>query len=141
MAKTTAPDPAIGLWKLNLTKSSFRLVPSPSVMTIEAWEDGLKVSANTTYANGNNLHPSVLYKFDGKDYPLVGTLIADTVSTKRINEFISESIWKSDGKVVLTIRIVVSADGSTLIMTRVGADGRARIDSDVMIYDKHRPVA
>jgi hypothetical protein len=132
-----APDPAIGLWKLNLARSSFRLVPIPSVLKIEAREDGLRVSAATIDAKGTNLHPTVVYKFDGKNYPLVGTPIADTVSARRVNELSSESTWKRDGKVVLKITFVVSQDGRTLTMTRTEADSQARTGDDVMVYDRH----
>jgi hypothetical protein len=138
MARPIAPNPAVGLWKLNLAKSSFRLVPIPSVLKIEPREDGLKVSADTIDAKGTNLHPAVVYKFDGKNYPLVGTPVADTVSAKRINELISEGTWKRDGKVVLTIRITVSEDGKTLTMTRTEADSQARSGDDVMVYDRHQ---
>ena len=44
MAKQMAPDPAIGTWKLNVAKSSFKLTPplKSSVGKVEAWEGGLK---------------------------------------------------------------------------------------------------
>jgi len=47
-----APDPAIGTWKLNLSKSNFKLTPAPksSVLKVEAWEDGLKLSVDTVDA-------------------------------------------------------------------------------------------
>jgi hypothetical protein len=138
MAKQMTPDPAIGVWKLNVPKSSFRLVPAPksSVMKVEPWEDGLKVSADSIDAQGNRLHPETAYKFDGKDYPLKGSPLADTISAKRINERTGESVWKKDGKVILTVRTVISADGKTLNLTRTGKDAQGRTVEDVMVYDK-----
>ena len=72
MAKAMAPDPAIGVWKLNIAQSSFALAPAPkgSVMKVEAWEGGLKVIADTIDADGNRHCPTIACKFDGKDYPL-----------------------------------------------------------------------
>src|SRR6516225_10024527 len=108
MAKQMAPDPAIGMWKLNVAKSSFKLTPAPksSVLKVEAWEDGLKLSLDSIDAQGNELHPEAVYKFDGKDYPVKGSSLADTVSAKRINERSTESILKKGGKVVFTARTV-----------------------------------
>jgi hypothetical protein len=136
MAKAMAPDPAIGIWRLNLSKSSLRLVPTPSVMKIESCEDGLKVSADIIDPQGNKLQPAIVYKFDGQDYPLVGSPIADTISAKRITNRIGETIWKKDGRVVVTMRMGVSVDGQTLNVIRTSTDAEGRPIDDVMVYDK-----
>jgi hypothetical protein len=131
-----APDPAIGLWTLNLSKSIVLLVPTSSVMKVEAWEDGLKMSADTPDAQGNKRQPAIIYKFDGQDYPLVGSPIADSISAKRINQLLIESVWKRDGKVVLTMSIGVSVDGTTLNVIRTSMDGEGRRIEEIMVYDK-----
>jgi hypothetical protein len=141
MKKGTAPDPALGVWILSVAHSTFRLLPPPtsSVLRIEAWEDGLKVSVDTIDEQRNRIRPQTAYKFDGKDYPLTGTLIANTVSSKRIDHLITESLWKKDGTVVLTVRVAVSADGKTLIATRTGMGRQEQTTQDVMVYDRYRP--
>jgi hypothetical protein len=136
MAKPMAPDPAIGIWTLNLSKSTFRLVPVPSVMTIEPWEEGIKVNADTPDAQGNKRQPDLVYKFEAQDYLLTDFPLADTISTKRITHLIAESVWKRDGKVVLTMRIVVSVDGKTLNVIRTRTDAEGRPIDDVLVYDK-----
>jgi hypothetical protein len=140
MAKAAAPDPVIGVWILSVAHSTFRLLPPPtsSVLRIEAWEDGLKVSVDTIDNQRNRVRPQTAYKFDGKDYPLTGTQIADTVSSKRIDQLITESRWKKGGTVVLTIKTVVSADGNTLTATRIGVGSQGRTAQDVMVYDRYR---
>ena len=138
MARPMAPDPAIGVWKLNLNKSSFRLVPTASVLSVEPWGDGLKVSANTNDVQRKTLYPSIACKFDGKDHLLKGFPLADTISAKRINQRTSENVWKKRGKVVLTMSIVVSEDGKTLRLTRTGSDTQGRMIQDVMVYDRHQ---
>jgi len=80
-------------------------------------------------------NPETAYKFDGKDYPLKGSPLADTISAKRINERTGESVWKKDGKVILTTRTVISADGKTLNLTRTGKDAQGRTVDDVMVYE------
>ena len=138
MARQMAQDPAIGTWKLNLVKSNFKLTPAPksSVLRVEAWEDGLKLSVDTVDAQGNKLRPEAAYKFDGKDYPIKGSPLADTVSAKRINERSSESILKKGGTVVLTARTVITADGKTMNQTRAGKDAQGRSAEDVVVYEK-----
>ena len=139
MAMPAAPHPAIGVWKLNLNKSSFRLVPTASVLRVEPWGNGLQVSANTNDVQRKTLHPTIAYKFDGRDYPLKGSPLADTISAKRINQRTSENVWKKHGKVVLTVRIVVSKDGKTLSLTRTSPDGQEQMVQEVMVYDRQKP--
>src|SRR5262245_53700437 len=80
MAKAMARDPAIGVWKLNLTRSSFKRFspPQSGSMTVEPWGDGLKVTAIMIDARGNKFNPQIAYKFDGRDYPLKDSPLADT---------------------------------------------------------------
>ena len=138
MAKAMAPNPSIGVWKLDVAKSIFRLGPAPasSVVKFEPWQDGLKVSADTIDAQRNQIRVETAYKFDGKDYPLKGYPLADTISAKRINQRTSESVWKKYGKVVLTMRTVVSSDGRTLSVMWTGMDSQGQTMDEVMVYDR-----
>jgi methionine synthase I (cobalamin-dependent) len=52
-------------------------------------------------------------KFDGKDYPIIGTY-ADTVSVKRIDaNTIQSTLRKKDGQLMLIVTTTVSTDGKT----------------------------
>jgi hypothetical protein len=138
MAKPATPDPAIGIWKLNVGGSTFKIVPAPksTIMKIEAWEDGLKISADTIDAQGNKLHPEVAYKFDGKDYPMKGSPLADAVSAKRINERAVENVWKKNGQVTLTLRAVISLDGRTITLTRTRKNAQGHMADEVLVYER-----
>jgi hypothetical protein len=138
MAKPMAPDPAIGIWKLNLAKSTFGVVPPPRsyVVKAEAWEDGLKMSVDIVDDQGNETHPESAHKFDGNDYPLKGSPLADTVSAKRIDERNIEAVWKKNGRVVLTTKTVISADGATATQTRTAKDAQGRTLEDVLFVEK-----
>jgi hypothetical protein len=135
---TTVSDPAIGIWKLNPTKSSFVLAPAPrsSVVKVEPWEDGLKVSEDSTDAYGNKIHPESACKLDGKDYQLTGSTIADSISATRINERQGKSVWKKGGKAVLTAKAVVSRDGKTLSVMTTSMNAQGRMVDEVMVYEK-----
>ena len=138
MARPTPPDPATGDWMLNISKSNFALAPAPknSVMTVEAWEDGLRVKTDTIDVQENKIHQETAYKFDGRDYLLEGYRLADSISAKRINLRASESVWKKRGKVIFTVRAVVSIDGKTLSLTRTGIDAQGRAVDEVLIYER-----
>jgi hypothetical protein len=133
-----APNPAIGTWKLNLAKSNFKLTPATRsyVLKNEAWEDGLKSSADIVDDQGNRRRPEVVYKLDGKDYALKDSVIADTISANRITERSTEIVWKKGGKIVFTSRNVVSADGKALKMTRTGKDAQDRATDDILVLER-----
>ena len=138
MARPKAPDPALGVWKLNLTKSIFRLTPAPQsyILKCESWEDGLRASADIVDDQGTRHHPEVAYKPDGKDYPIKGSPLADTISARPIHERGSDLVWKKDGKVVLTSRNVVSPDGRTYTVTRTRTDEQGQRMNDVLVLEK-----
>ena len=136
MAKGSAPDPAIGIWKLSVPLSSFTLGLKDSVIRVEAWNDGLKVSAEIIDAAGNKTHPQISYKCDGNDYPLTGFPQADSISTTRINERKSESVLKKDGRVVLTAKAVIYWNGKSLTVIRTGVDAEGRMADDLLMYDR-----
>jgi hypothetical protein len=138
MAKELATDPTIGVWKLDVDKSNFTLGPAPmgSVMKVEAWEDGLKMSADTIAAGGERIHPEIAYRFDGNDYSLTGSPVADSVSTRRINERKSESAFKKDGKITIRAKTFISSDGKTLTVMRRGRDAQGYMVDEVMVYER-----
>jgi hypothetical protein len=138
MTKPAAPDPAIGIWELNIERSSFALAPAPksNVMTINTWHDGLKVSADITDCDGKRHHWQTGYKFDGKDYPVGGSSVADTISATRVSARKTESVWKRDGHLVFTAKTIISSDGKTLTVMRIGRDPEGRIAGEVLVYDR-----
>ena len=138
MAKPAAPDPAIGIWKLNVGESTFKIIPAPksTIMKIEVWEDGLKIRVDTIDAQGNELHPEVAYKFDGKDYPMKGSPLADAISARRITERAVENTLKKDGQITLTLRAVISVDGTRITLTRTGKNAQGRMADDVLVYER-----
>ena len=138
MAKESAPDPAIGIWKLSVPLSSFTLGPAlkDSIIRIEAWNDGLNVSAEIIDADGNRTNAQIAYKCDGNDYPLTGFPLADSISTTRINERKSESVLKKDGRIVLTAKAVIYWNGKALTVIRTGMDAEGRMADELLTYER-----
>ena len=85
---------------------------------------------------GNKIDVEVAAKFDGKDYAVKGSPLADAVSLKRIGERQSDIVWKKDGKVMMTGNSVISADGRTTTITQTGKDPQGRTVSNDIVQDK-----
>ena len=131
-------DSNIGTWKINLVKSKYSPGPPPKSQTlkIEAWEDGIKYTADGIDAGGTATHAEASAKYGGKDYPFKGNPDADTLSYKRIDANTVEAVAKKGGKVTITSKIVVSKDGKTRTLTQTGADARGRAVNNTLVYDK-----
>ena len=82
------------------------------------------------------LRRSTTTKYDGKDVPLSGSAIADTVALTRIDALTIERIDKKAGKVVQTIRRTISADGKTLTVVTKGTNAQGKPVNNTAVYEK-----
>jgi hypothetical protein len=132
-----ASNPYIGTWKLNEAKSKIPAsAPKNITVVYEAAGDSIKVTVDGIDGAGKPTHNEWTGKFDGKDYPLTGDPTADTRTYKKINDNTAELTNKKDGKVVLSGRIVVSADGKTRTVTASGTDANGKKIKSTTVYDK-----
>jgi ABC-type xylose transport system substrate-binding protein len=134
-----APKGLVGTWKLDLAKSTFSPGPAPKSMTITytaEGTDGIKIAVDVATTEGAAQHWEMTAHYDGKDYPVTGNPMADTISLKRIDDRTGESTFKKDGKVTATNTRMLSADGKTLTITSTGttADGKPR--KDVQVFER-----
>ncbi|MGH9971817.1 MAG: toll/interleukin-1 receptor domain-containing protein, partial [Pyrinomonadaceae bacterium] len=130
-------SPQIGTWKLNPAKAKFSPGSANNhTVVYEAMGDTVKVTVDEVDANGNPTHNEWTGKFDGKDYPVTGDPTSDTRSYKQINERTMELTGKKGGKVTLTARIVVSADGRSRTVTTTTTDANGKRFSTTAVYDK-----
>jgi len=133
-----AADNWIGSWKLNVAKSKYSPGPAPKSQTLkfEATPDGTKLSTEAIGADGTANKGGYTSKFDGKDAPWVGNPDADTAAPKRIDANNYENAWKKGGKVTITAKGAVSADGKTLTVTQSGKNVKGDTVNIVAVYDK-----
>jgi hypothetical protein len=132
-----ASNANLGTWKLNEAKSKFP--PGAAKNTMVAYEavgDSVKVTVDGVDADGKATHNEWTGKFDGKDYPLTGDASADTRGYKKINDRTTELTNKKDGKVTLSGRIVISADGKSRTLTVSGVDAKGAKVKYTAVYDK-----
>src|SRR5450755_3047506 len=82
-----AADSVVGTWKLNLAKSTFSPGPAPKSQTRTYVESaqGMTVTIKTTAADGKESTTTLVFKDDGKSYPVSGSPDFDAVSVKRVD--------------------------------------------------------
>jgi len=133
-----ATDPRIGTWQLNVAKSKFSPGPPPQSQTlkIEASGRGEKVTSEAVNADGTPTTTQYTANFDGKDYPLTGSQIADMVSLKRVDARTTERTDKKGDKVMTSITRVVSADGKSMTATVKGTNAQGQSTSNVAVFEK-----
>lgn len=128
----------MGTWKLNEAKSKFASNSPGKNNTVVYSADGdkIKVTVDGTDKAGKATHNEWTGNFDGKDYPLVGDSMADTRSYKQVDANTLELTNKKDGKLTVTGRIVMSADGKTRTVTTTSVDADGKKTENVAVYDK-----
>jgi hypothetical protein len=132
-----AADPQMGTWKLNDAKS--KLTPSMgkvNMVVYEAAGDNVKVTVDGTDKDGKATHNEWTGKFDGKDYPVTGDPNSDERSYRKVDDRTLEFTNKKDGKVTLSGRNVVSADGKSRTTTVSGTDPEGKKFKSKLVYDK-----
>jgi hypothetical protein len=131
-------DPFVGTWKLNVAKSKYSPGPTPkSITTVyEAAGQGYKVSVTTETASGT-VQYGYTTNLDGKDSPMTGNNPnADTIAVTRIDPRTVEMVNKKAGKVTLTQRNVLAADGKTRTVTATGTDAQGQKVHNVVVFER-----
>ena len=133
-----ASDPRIGTWKLNAAKSKYSPGPAPHALTVNVEPSGQGEKVATEFVNADGTRTTTEYtaNFDGKDYPLTGSQIADTVSLKRSNARTTVRTDKKGGTVAQTLRRVVSKDGKTMTVTTKGTNAQGQAVNNVAVFEK-----
>ncbi len=130
-------DPFVGTWRANIAKSKYSgAAPKSVTSTYEAAGKGYKLSVKNESASGT-VQYSYTTNLDGKDVPVTGNNPrADMLAVRRIDERTLESVSKMGGKVTITQRNVVSADGKTRTVTTTGTDAKGQKVNDVVVFER-----
>lgn len=130
-------SPQMGTWKLNEAKSKLATgAPKNHTVVYAAAGDSVKITVDGTDAGGKAAHSEWTGKFDGKDYPVTGDPTSDMRSYKQVDERTLELTNKKDGKVTVTGKIAVSADGKTRTVTTNWTNAKGEKVESVGVYDK-----
>jgi hypothetical protein len=135
-------DPFVGTWKLNVAKSKYvNAPPAPKTetRTVETQGDSVRISLDGVEVDGSRIAYSYTTKFDGEDSPVTGTGAAnaeDTVALKRVDAYTFTATTKRGGKVIRTVRGVVSKDGKVTTLVAKGTDAQGRPASATTVWEK-----
>jgi hypothetical protein len=135
-AVSASDNAFMGTWKLNEAKSKIG-EGSPKVTTIvyEPAGDQVRISVESTAADGTALHEVWLGKFDGKGYSVKGNL-ADLRAYSRVDARTLRFTAKKDDKVIITGTIKLSADGKSRTVMRTDIDAKGKKVTSTNVYDK-----
>jgi hypothetical protein len=132
-----ADDVQMGTWKLNEAKSKFAAgAPKNNTVVYEAAGDKVKVTVDGVDGAGKPTHNEWTGSYDGKDYPVTGDPTSDMRSLKKVNDHTLDLTVKKDGKVTVSGKIVVSADGKTRTVSTSGTDSMGMKVKNTSVYDK-----
>jgi hypothetical protein len=133
-----ADEPAAGTWKLNLAKSKYSPGPAPKsqTATIKIENDTETYTSETVDASGNTVTGAFTAKFGGPDVPITGVPYADTIALKRVSPKHIVATLKKGGEVMVTVQVVVAADGKSRTVTYTGKNEKGQKVHDVAFFDK-----
>jgi hypothetical protein len=132
-------DPQLGVWRLNVAKSTYSPGPTPksATTTITAVGAGVKISVDQVLPDGTKRHWEFTSNNDGKDVPVTGNNPdADMAARTRINATTMQTVLKKAGKVTITQTSVVSSDGKTRTITTKGVNAAGQQVNNVAVYEK-----
>jgi hypothetical protein len=133
----SAQNPSLGTWKLNEAKSKIPAGSTKNVtVTYEAAGDSIKGTIDGVDGQGKPTHTEWTGKFDGKDYPVSGDPTSDTRAIKQIDDHHYQLTVKKAGKVTITGKAVIAADGKSRTVTVSGMDSMGMKTEAVSVYDK-----
>jgi hypothetical protein len=135
-ALLAAESPFVGTWKLNTGKS--RSTPGTAVkemtVTFEAVGNEMKRVATGTDGDGQPINQDSTIAWDGRDHAIDAPGM--TVAVKQVNDRTLSVTVKQEGKVVDSVRAVVSKDGKTMTSYEKGQDPKGRKLDNTDVFEK-----
>ena len=137
VAFAQATDPNMGTWKLNEAKSKFSAGAAKNhTVVYEAAGDSVKVTVDGVDGAGKKTHSEWTGKFDRKEYPVTGEANGDMRSYTRVDARTLTMTQTKAGKVTMSGKIVVSADGKTRTVTTGGTTADGKKFTTTAVYEK-----
>jgi hypothetical protein len=131
-------EPIVGTWKLDAAKSSYKPGPplKSATVAIEPAGKGIKIAVEAVNPDGSPGRWGFTTARDGRDVPVTGNPMYDTAATTQASPTAGTTEYKKGGKVVMTTRLAISADGKTMTLTSTGTDPRGQAVHNVSVFTK-----
>ena len=137
LAMCSAQNPTLGTWQLNEAKSKIPAGSSKNVtVKYEAAGDSVKGTIDGVDGQGKPTHTEWTGKFDGKDYPVTGDPSSDTRAVKQVDDHHYNLTVKKAGKVTMTGKAVIAADGKSRTVTVNATNAAGAKVVSTAVYDK-----
>ena len=116
MTPSKAPLPFLGTWKLTKCETSRPDLPHPTagITTFTQGKDAIHYSNDGVWSDGREAKVSAVLQMDGNWFPITGSLVADSLSFRRLEDGSFEAKMRKSGTDVGTSRSTVSEDGRTM---------------------------
>jgi len=130
-------SPQMGTWKLNEKKSKIgHGMTRNSTVVYSSMLLQTKVTIDGTDAKGKPFHSEWTGMFDGKDHPVTGSSTEDMRAYTKVDDRTLTFTMKKGGKVTITGRIAVAADGKSRTVIATGTGPKGKNVKTVAVYDK-----
>lgn len=138
-ATTAAAQNPVGVWKVNVAKSKYSPGPAPKSSTITTTAvagGGFKSVTETVPATGAATKSEVTWMFDGKDHPVTGNPNSTAQAYTKGDATHYTAVSKVAGKVTITSKVAIAADGKSRTSTQTGTDAQGKTVNNMIWYDK-----
>jgi hypothetical protein len=137
-AQQPATDTSAGSWTLDIAKSTFgsRMPPKTETRTYTVTSKGTRVVIEVEAANGTKSKTETLLTYDGKPQAVSGDPDYSSVTTKRVDRYVTTADLLRDGKVIGTLRRVVSQDGKTMTMNIRLDKANGSTETAMSVYER-----
>jgi hypothetical protein len=137
-AQAPGTDSSAGTWALNVAKSTFgsRSPPKSEIRTYSVTSKGTRVVIEDEAANGTKSKTETLLTYDGKPQPVSGDPDYTSVTTKRVDRYVTTADLLRDGKVIGTLRRVVSQDGKTMTINIRLDKANGTTETAMSVYER-----
>jgi hypothetical protein len=138
IAAAAAPDPVVGTWQLNPSKSTFTSGPVVKDQTRTYSQSGPTITLvmKTVGPDGKEMVTKTTYQLDGKDFPVTGNPDYDSLSGEQVENNTAKFTLKKGGKTVGQTSRTVSKDGKTLTAKQSMTNAKGEKSEGVMVFDK-----
>jgi hypothetical protein len=135
LAQGTAPG--LGTWVMDASKSTYSPGPAPRSQTVkyEAAANGVKRTIDAVDAKGQKTHTEVTL-IEGNEVPVPNAPQPTTLTWRRIDDHTTEIVNRVNGKVTVTTRRVISADGRTATVTQIGTNAQGQKVNNTIVQTK-----
>jgi hypothetical protein len=109
-----ATDPFTGTWELDAASSNLPWpAPHRMITVIDSDLEVIRIREEIVDNSGQNSIVALSARFDGKDYPVNGSPLADAVAYERVDSRTIRGVIKRQGAPIVAETVVISEDSTT----------------------------